>query len=202
MLMIGRREDLAGQTLTMTCDYSCTEEHAGNHLAMRFCTSDDADGGYVSSGVTSFTSTGYDICTGVVPETGGTYVYAWLYLGYYGSNGFTAPAGTVVEWSNIRVNIGETALDFAPYSSQTLTATVPSVTEGVLDWSDGTLTTSAGTTQLDKQDLMMDRGTNSIRSSAGETYVKYIADTQLYIDGRSVGSAPAPTYTEAEGVSF
>lgn len=137
MAYIGTREELAGQTITLTADYASSAEHANNR-ANKAIVLADTYGGYNASGTTSLGQVqGANSLTVTIPNEGTKYVYAMLYLGY----GYTAPAGSFVEWSNVRVNIGDKDLGYEPYVAATLTADLPeTVYGGTLDWNTGLLT--------------------------------------------------------------
>ena len=94
---------------------------------------------------------------------------------------------------SVQLESGETATDFEPPNMQTLTVNLlEEVTDGEIDWLNGTLTKADGNTvQLEKQNLSTLKGTNNIWSDAGETSVIYFADTKLYIDNKIAAIAAA-----------
>lgn len=140
MAYLGTREELAGRTITVSADYASSvvdEEHNvpnfGFHLSSVY-------GGYNGTiGLTSKVELKQNVAsvTGVIPNEGMDYVYATFYLGL----GYTAPAGSTVEWSNIRVNVGDKDLGYEPYNGQVLTMTLPeAIYGGELNWTAGELT--------------------------------------------------------------
>ena len=145
-LCIGKRAELVGQTITVTGDYTSSVVDDSCIANMVLITSNTL-GGYISGDVEVFAQAPkQNSCTGTVPETGNEYVYVSLYLGY----SYTAPAGSTVEWSNIRVNVGGTDLGYEPYTEHVLTTDLPeAVYGGTLDWASGVLTVTHKSVLLD-----------------------------------------------------
>ena len=148
LMYIGKRSELAGQTITLTADYTSSVVADTNRMNYGICMH-DKKGGYIAVDTTELAKPVQSgSATGTVPETGPEYVYAMLYLGY----GYTAPSGSTVEWSNIRVNIGSTDLGYEPYTGQTLTSELPeAIYGGQLDWTTGLLTVTHRLVDADSQ---------------------------------------------------